>query len=261
FETFSRASIGIILVLLGAGVMGALGSSAMGAFLALWFGAKRVGVFRERRPYHRESFKVGDFWSTTGKVFIIAMPVGFFQEMDVMLAKRFFLPDFAGLYASCALVGKGLLAFGGVFSTLIYPKLVRAQLSKDGIKDFLYGVGFVSLVFGIGFFLAKIFRNEILFYLFGREFLSGAEILPYYVIAILPLAIHCQLMNYMIAVGGIKEGLWLWITLLAYYFLLELFSSSWKTYLSSLFIAHILFTLMGFMILFYGKFRRSECIN
>lgn len=255
-ETLSRAIVGILLVIAGMGVKGALASSALGGFIGIWVVERKAGLFKKynQKIHHIRSSR--GFISTTLKVLVLSVPVGFFIELDVMLVKRFFDPEFAGIYASSALIGKGLLMFSAIFSTIIYPKLVRSKLSREGLTDFFFGVLFVILTFMLGFFTLKLIKREIVLFLFGPKFSYASEILPYYVIAILPLAIHCQLMNYMTAIGGFREGVWLWAELLIYYICLEIFSGTWESYITVVFVSHLFFSIFGFVV-FYLRHKHN----
>lgn len=250
-ETLGRATIGILLVLGGLAVKGAMASSALGGFIGIWVVERKTGLFKRGR---QKICLIGGrrgFISTTLKVLVLSVPVGFFIELDVMLAKRFFDPEFAGIYASSALIGKGLLMFSAIFSTILYPKLVRSKLSKEGLMNFFYGVLFVIMVFILGFFAIYLIKTELVLILFGPKFYFSSTILPYYVIAILPLAVHCQLMNYMTAIGDFKDGIWLWIELLIYYISLEIFSKTWQSYIAVVFLSHLFFLIFGFFMFYF----------
>lgn len=255
-ETLGRATIGILLVLGGLAVKGAMASSALGGFIGIWVVERKTGLFKRGR---QKICLIGGrrgFISTTLKVLVLSVPVGFFIELDVILAKRFFDPEFAGIYASSALIGKGLLMFSAIFSTILYPKLVRSKLSKEGLMNFFYGVLFVIMVFILGFFAIYLIKTELVLILFGPKFYFSSTILPYYVIAILPLAVHCQLMNYMTAIGDFKDGIWLWIELLIYYISLEIFSKTWQSYIAVVFLSHLFFLIFGFFM-FYFRYKQN----
>lgn len=250
-ETLGRATIGILLVLGGLAVKGAMASSALGGFIGIWVVERKTGLFKRGR---QKIYLIGGrrgFISTTLKVLVLSVPVGFFIELDVMLAKRFFDPEFAGIYASSALIGKGLLMFSAIFSTILYPKLVRSKLSKEGLMNFFYGVLFVIMVFILGFFAIYLIKTELVLILFGPKFYFSSTILPYYVMAILPLAVHCQLMNYMTAIGDFKDGIWLWIELLIYYISFEIFSKTWQSYIAVVFLSHLFFLIFGFFMFYF----------
>ena len=129
-ELFVRAVCGIILVLLSLKIFGALVGSVFGAVSIFILLLKRKGrlyeVYNQRR---QQGIFKKSFSSITTKVFFIALPTGFFLELDVLLSKRFFSAEEAGIFAAAALVGKGLLMFSTIASAVIYPKLIEERLS------------------------------------------------------------------------------------------------------------------------------------
>jgi O-antigen/teichoic acid export membrane protein len=249
-ELMMRALCGIIFVLLGFQVMGAIGASVIGAFAVfmLLFLKKKniITIYNARKK--QNDFKEG-FRSITAKVFFITLPMGFFLELDLLLAKRFFSPDEAGIYAATVLIGKALLMFSFLASAVVYPKLVEEKLSKKGISAFLWGIGITIILFVSGYVFFTLFGKPVVDLLFGAKFQGVAELVPLYIFAIAPLAVHIQITNYKGAVGGWFEGAWLWIVLGGYYISLEMFSATFDFYLRAIFLFHLLTLPVSFLIL------------
>ncbi len=250
-ELFVRAVCGITLVLLGLKVFGAIAGSAFGALCVflLLFGRRRYIVerYNERK---QQGISGGGFSSIATRVFFIALPTGFFLELDLLLAKRFFSPEEAGIYAAAALIGKGLLMFSTVASAVVYPKLVEERLSNKGVIAFLWGVGIALLLFVTGYGFLKLFGEPVVGLLFGDKYRGVVGLVPAYVLALIPLAVHLQVTNYKGAIGGWIEGMWLWIVLGGYYLSLELFSSTLHSYLWAIFIFHLVTAPLSFFILY-----------
>lgn len=258
-ELFIRALCGIILVILGLQVFGALIGSAFGALsvLVLLFSRRKniVKIYNERK---QQGSSEESFGSISTKVFFIALPTGFFLELDLLLAKRYFAPEEAGIYAAAALIGKGLLMLSTVASTVVYPKLVEEKLNKKGIIAFLWGVGITILLFVCGYFFLVILGKHVIELLFGDKYLGTVDLVSSYVLALVPLAIHLQVTNYKGAIGGWIEGAWLWLLLGGYYVSLEIFSSSVHSYLWAIFFFHAIMTPLSALILY---FRHKEKAN
>ncbi len=250
-ELFLRGVSGIILVFLGFKVFGALSGSALGvvaAFCLLYSRRKQISKsYNERK---QETLSNSKFGSISAKVFFIAIPAGFFLELDLLLSKRFFSPHDAGIYAAAALIGKGLLIFTTVASAVVYPRLVEERLSKRGLLAFFWGIAITLIFFILGYAALKLIGKPIVSLLFGDKYVGVAELVPIYTIALIPLAVHLQIANYKGAIGGWAEGLWLWIILVGYYVSLEIFSSSIPSYLRVIFIFHLIFAPLSFFILY-----------
>jgi O-antigen/teichoic acid export membrane protein len=251
-ELFIRALCGISLVLLGFKVFGALAGSVFGAlsvFILLLSRRKYISeVYNDRK---KKGTAEEGFRSITTKVFFIALPTGFFLELDLLLAKRFFSPEEAGIYAAATLIGKGLLMFSIVASTVIYPKLVQEKMSKRGISAFLWGIGITLLLFIPGGIFLKLFGKPVVGLLFGDKYTGVVGLVHLYAFALIPLAIHLQVTNYKGAIGGWIEGIWLWLVLGGYYLSLELFSHSINSYLHAIFLFHAIAAPLSFIILYF----------
>jgi O-antigen/teichoic acid export membrane protein len=258
-ELFVRALCGIILVLLGFQVFGALVSSALGALAVFFLLLRKRNLLAEaynRRKQHNTSGE--GFGSITSKVFFITIPTGFFLELDLLLAKRFFSPEEAGIFAAATLIGKGLLMFSIIASTVIYPRLVEEKLSKRGISAFLLGVGITLLIFIPGGIFLKIFGQPVVALLFGDKYTAVVGLVHLYAIALIPLAIHLQVTNYKGAIGGWVEGIWLWLVLGGYYVSLEMFSSSIHSYLYAIFLFHAIAAPLSAVILYFRQKQKAN---
>lgn len=239
-ELFVRAACGVTLVLLSFKVFGALAGSAFGAlsvFILLLSRRKHIDEIYTKRK--QKGILEEGFRSITTKVFFIALPTGFFLELDLLLAKRFFSPEEAGIYAASALIGKGLLMFSTVASAVVYPKLVEERLSRKGIIAFLWGVGITLILFASGYIFLNLIGKPVVLLLFGDKYTGVTGLVPLYALALIPLALHLQITNYKGAIGGWIEGIWLWIVLGGYFISLETFSSSFNSYLWAIFIFHL----------------------
>jgi O-antigen/teichoic acid export membrane protein len=251
-ELFIRAACGIMLVLLNFQIFGALMGSAVGAlslFILLASRRRHIDEVYNIRKQHRSNEE--DFKSLTTKVFFIAIPTGFFLELDLLLAKRFFSPEEAGIFAASALIGKGILMFSTVASTVVYPKLVEERFSKKGVSAFLWGISISLLVFASAGIFLKLFGKPLIGILFGDKFTGVIELVPFYALSLIPLALHLQVTNYKGAIGGWIEGTWLWAVLGGYYLTLEMFSSSLTSYLYAIFLFHIITAPASALILYF----------
>lgn len=258
-ELFIRALCGISLVLLGFRVFGALAGSVFGAlsvFILLLSRRKYISeVYNDRK---KQGISEEGFRSITTKVFFIALPTGFFLELDLLLAKRFFSPEEAGIYAASALIGKGLLMFSTVASAVVYPKLVEEKLSKKGIIAFLWGISITLILFASGYIFLNLIGKPVVLLLFGDKYTGVTGLVPLYALALIPLALHLQITNYKGAIGGWIEGGWLWFVLGGYYLYLEKFSSSFNSYLWAIFIFHLTTAPLSGIILYLRHKKRTS---
>lgn len=250
-ELLVRAVAGIALVIMGFKITGALSGSLLGAMVLLsylWQNKDRVQKLYEERLGGR---KVLDkFRWIIAKVFFISIPVAFFFELDLLLIKRAFPAEEAGIYAASALMGKSLLMFSALAAAAIYPRLIEQRLNKGGFITFLWGLGITVFLFAAGYVLLKFFGRPFINLLFGDKYGGVVELVPRYILAIVPLAFHIQVTNYKSAVGGWVEGFWLWLILGAYLLSLEYSSAGLDLYLQTIFIFHLVTAPLSFVVLY-----------
>jgi O-antigen/teichoic acid export membrane protein len=250
-ELFFRAVFGVGLVYANWKVFGALAGSAIGSFLLfILLFSKRKIIADSYSQGMQQNLRWEGFRAITAKVFFIAVPTGFFLELDLLLTRRFFSPEQAGVYAAAALIGKGLLLFSTVASSVVYPKLVEERFSKKGVKAFFWGVGITLFLFAGGFAGLKLFGKPVVGLLFGPKYAGVVALAPLYVLVLIPLALHLQVTNYKGAIGGWTEGIWLWIILGGYCLSLVSFSSTLHSYLEAIFFFHLAATPISFIVLY-----------
>jgi len=260
-EAFVRAMFGIALVWAGYNIVGGLVSSAIGGTFAIFVLYPIYRKIKERFKGDLRSEKFSDYLRNTLNVILISIPVGFFLELDVALSKRFFAPAEAGIYAAAALIGKGVLMFSTLFAGIIYPKLIKAGFSSEGLRNLLFGLIFTIFIFANAFWVCFLFGKHIVVIFFGSQFLQAHDLLYKYAIAILPLAMHLQITNYAVAIGGLREAIWLWISLLVYYAIIELSKKTFNNYLSAIFATHLILMPITFAIIYFNNKFRSISSN
>ncbi len=230
-EVAVRFILALTLVYYGLMVSGALWGIFVGSFvmyIILFIKSKEITICSGTKNSHASDMT--KMKSMLIKTIFIAIPVGFFVEMDTLLIKRYFIAHDAGIYSASARIGKGLLILSTVASSVIFPRLVQERISKHGIKIFLYSTAITVFIFIMGFVFLTIEGEPFILFLFGSQYIEAAKLAHVYVISLMPLAIHIQLMSYVTAIGNIKEGLWLWFLLVLYTMSLEFFSVSINGY-------------------------------
>ena len=258
-ELLVRAISGIALVILDLKVFGAICGSLIGAVTALFYLLmKRPLSIKKTVFMERQKNKNFVFEKSILKVFFIGLPAGLIMYLDTILSKRFFPDEIVGIYGAVSLIGKSILILSSIFATVLFPKLVKEKVNTEALRAFVYGLVFTVLIFLLAFICFKFIDNLTVLIVFGKEFLPASPLLSLYIIALLPLAIHLQIINYKIAIGGWTEGIWLWIVSGVYYIVLSYFSSSITSYILSIMIYHIVSSVGSFILLYKKNIAISE---
>ncbi len=140
------------------------------------------------------------------KLFLLSAycsPAGFFIYLDNIFVKKMF-PSEAGYYASVSVVGKVLVWLSVSLFSVFFPRIVseKENFRKTGIKA-LISVAFIFLSSEI---LIPLIGKPIFLFLFGKQYKTGFELLPFYIICMFPLSVS------VIFIGintGIERNIWL----------------------------------------------------
>ena len=182
-QAFTRVIVGIVLIRIGWGIIGAMGASTLAlaaAMIIAYFQGGTLfdlGLARERVDF-REIFRefipaiviLAIFWSFTG--------------MDVVIAKRVLDPSPAGDYACAVFMGKIILFLPTAVSMVMFPKTAEARARqvrslKVFFKYFLAGVA-LSGCAGVLFVTVP---RTLITVLYGSEYLNAAAVMGMFGVA------------------------------------------------------------------------------
>ncbi|WP_445382580.1 sugar isomerase [Robiginitalea sp. IMCC43444] len=106
------------------------------------------------------------------------------NNSDVLLVKRYFDAEQAGLYAALALIGRVVYFIAWMFVMLLLPEVVRAKKEGKATGSLLFKyVGYVGVLSMFIVLACAIFPNEIIKLLFGMEYIAMAGLLWQYALA------------------------------------------------------------------------------
>jgi O-antigen/teichoic acid export membrane protein len=177
-EAFTRFVVGAGLVVMGYGVLGAVGAISA-AVIAAYFLPRIPAELRVKAdvcepPSFAEAVQAIVFF--VGQVII--------NNIDILLVKHFFPSDPAGVYAAIAQIGR-LLYFASWFGIINAMFPVTAAAKDESRKA--HGVGLpLLLVFGVSIAfvaIAALFPHLIMGVIFGSRFMDTGWLLALYAIA------------------------------------------------------------------------------
>lgn len=178
-EAMTRFLVGVVLVLLGYGALGAVGAISA-AVIAAYFVPP---VPRELRVEPA----VGEPPSFAEAVQAIVFFVGqvIINNVDILMVKHYFAADPAGVYAALSQVGRLLyfICWFGVVNAMFPVSAGATENGKDESHTLLLGI---VLVLGIsaGFvFLVALFPHLIMGLIFGSKFAATESLLALYAAA------------------------------------------------------------------------------
>ena len=203
-----RLIFGVVTVLLGYGVNGAVGASvASGIFILVVFVPLLRLFFSQDRAVEVASQEV---YRYLVPVFISLGCLSVISYVDGgIVVKHYFSGEEAGIYQKAAIIGKAFLYFPAALVVVLFPKASELYTSRGrstGLLTMTVWYSSVISVLGIGlcFLLSDFVASMIAPQLSEVEVKQISALLKYFGLAITPIALISILVNYNLAVHRMK---------------------------------------------------------
>lgn len=189
-----------LLIILGAGIVGALAAFPIGSFLALLAGLGFLGlvVWRPgpRLPPHllRQGLRlaVGAFVAYAAYMFLL--------NSDLVWVNRSFAPETAGGYATLVVLRRILALLPGAVMVIMYPRVVAAVTEGQLPDRILWAVATVVLVSNLVFTgLYAAFGQQIVDLAFGSGYAAVGSLLGWMGVAMLGYSLGAVWLNLYLA--------------------------------------------------------------
>lgn len=202
FSGVLRLAAGVVLVSLGAGLLGALGASVVSSVLIL---AGSL-VLLARRLENSRAAQTKAVPLPAGRLrSVVPVAVGMLlfailTNLDMILVKHFFTPDEAGRYAGAAILGRALLYFPTAVSMALYPMVAEAETLRGDSRIILRrGIRLTALLTAAALVPYILFPELLLRILLGPAFVSAAPFVRLFGLAMAPFTMIFVLLNFQLA--------------------------------------------------------------
>jgi len=214
----SKLVFGIVLVVIGFGVNGALGAVVIGSAVALIASFIPLRSFFSKVDSKNSDFKFSELYRyslpTMVAMFCFAVPA----NVDVIIAKHFFAAHTAGLYTAASVLGKIILFIPGAIVVAMFPKVSKMYAEKRDTGHLLnlslLYTGLVSGVMAVGYWFFPVLVVKIPY---GSAYVEVAPVVQLYGLAMLFFSLTVVLMRYSLAIHDIS-----YVYLFAFFTLLEI---------------------------------------
>lgn len=200
-EMWARLLIAVGLVALGWSVFGAVVglalSLAVAWVVALWTvrALPASGLLPESERGRVIQFAVPVVTALVGQILI--------NNSDILLVKRFFSADEAGMYAALALIGRIVFFATWSIVTVLFPMVARRHQRGEPHRNLLYaGLGLVAAISGAIVAATLLAPELIVGVLFGPAYLSVAGLLAPYAVATALYALANVVINYRLSLDN-----------------------------------------------------------
>jgi O-antigen/teichoic acid export membrane protein len=200
-EMWSRLALSVVLVAAGWAVNGAVLAIGL-SFAAAWLVARRVAADlpspRTLAPKVQHELLV-----FTGPVLVAQLGQILINNSDILIVRRFFPAESAGIYAALALIGRIVFFATWSIVTAMFPIVAQRFHRGQSHRHFLYFA--LSVVAAGSLVIVAItyfFPEPIVRILFGPAYLSIAPLLWLYALATMFYALANVVINYRLSIGN-----------------------------------------------------------
>jgi len=175
-EAVFRLLLGIVLVVLGFGVNGALLAFGLGYFIAFLIAFVSLKKYFDKRD---GNINVKEIYKFTLPVFLAVLFINLIVNLPTVFIKHFYSSEFTGLWNVSLTLARIILFVSSSVSLVMFSKVSSLESLKEKKEVFKKSLGYVvlsSLSISLIFFF---FSEPILLILFGQEYLKGAVILKW----------------------------------------------------------------------------------
>jgi O-antigen/teichoic acid export membrane protein len=151
---------------------------------------------------------LGDVWP----VLLANVLMAVMTQLDMVLVNWFFTAEVAGQYAAASVLGKAVLYLSAGVVLSLFPMVVEKHTLKTNITHMLHqALALVALFSGVLAFLYWLIGRWFVALLYGENFTLAGELLRWYGIAIMPMALVMVAEYYLLAQGRL---LFVWLFLI-----------------------------------------------
>jgi|GEM_PF-6106982 len=255
-ELWSRLGLGILLLALTQSIAAAIFAGALGTGVAAALLLRPLYHHRDRQVPPETDIPLREQLLQFVRMSATYLPMALFIRLDMILAPQTLAPEELGTYGVMSTVGKAVLIYSLALSPLVFPYIVESKRRHDCLRLLALGCGFSCGLLVAAFIVFRVWGHSLIPMAFGSAYRGAAEILPLYILALIPLALHCNVINLQLARGRLASVSILWIGLLVYYLVLRFAAGSGTDYLICIAAVHTGLSLVGLLDVF--AFRRLQ---
>jgi O-antigen/teichoic acid export membrane protein len=200
--------LSVILVGVGIGVDGALLGGLVATIIANLIGGYFIYLHFSKNEKHGKYGKYDDKsifeFSKLPPIIIAYISMAVMMQLDVLIVNNLFESEKSAMYAVAATLGKAILYLPGGVVLVLFPMVAEAQERRFKVKHYMVTATLLALVmcsFCVSFYWY--FSREIIVLLFGEKYIEAEQLLRYYSIAMLPMALLVIAEYFLMALGKV----------------------------------------------------------
>jgi len=204
-DTMIRLCVAVGLVMAGVGVGGALFAQTLSSWLGAGLGLVFLSFYL--RPLATLRKAETRFWEPrfAGPAALSMFLFSGLTLTDVAFARHWFAADVAGQYSAAATVGRVFQHGPFMLTAYMFPKAAYMHTRREDVRQLLKKtLNLTHWIVGASVLGCLFFSRPVVLLLFGGAYGRAAELLPWYALAMAPMAYNWVLSNYHLAVGDFR---------------------------------------------------------
>lgn len=209
---------GVILVMFGFGVSGALFGLAIGLLISMLISFIFIKPYIKPNNPHEPDFNFKSFYIYSFPVMCAMFAFSVPANVDVILAKYFFSAMDAGIYTSVSVLGKIIFFFPSAIYAVMFPMITERHIKGENTAGVLKkGLLYTTFLSGS---LATIYAlfPQLVVKVFGQKYIGALPLVAPYGMAIFFFSLVVIIMHYHLAIKNMR-----YIVLLTGFTFLEIF--------------------------------------
>lgn len=200
-SSVSKLLLGVVFILIGWSLGGAIFAVALGVFFAYMLSYKYVYRYISKTDTDKDNFDMTQFLKYSGPVVIQALAFTSLFTIDLVMVKHFF-PEFdAGIYAALSTLGKVIFFAASPITAVMFP-LVSKKKSQGSSVLSLFKISLAITAFAsfsiVIFYYA--FPQLTITLLYGKKYIAAVSLLPWMGLFIAIYTIGQQLVNFFLSI-------------------------------------------------------------
>lgn len=206
-----RIAFSVALIVLGYGISGALAGAPLAA-ICIWLMGTLIitGGFvvgNGRGNLSIEPFRL----NTVLPVLIANVAFAAMTQLDMVLVNWYFPSDSAGMYAAASVLGKAVLYLPGGLVMALYPMVAESHAKEQANAHLMFqAAAFTLALCGLAALIYWFWGEWLISLLYGQRYAGAGDLLRWYGLAVLPMALVMVAEYFLIAKGRV---LFAWIFL------------------------------------------------
>ena len=192
--------IGVLLVLIGWSVFGAITGILISSALSFLYAVKLSRKIPKSSS--KEEFELGPFLRYSFPVLLQALAFTSLFTLDLILVKHYLSDHEAGLYAALSTLGKIIFFATQPITSVMFPIVSKKKSQGEKYKNYFFMAFFTVLIISLTITLFYyLFPNIAIGILYGKDYLDAGKVLPWMGIFISFYTLCYLIVNFLLSIG------------------------------------------------------------